>query len=206
MRNCTTKAIIMQDKSIHLPLTIFNNWLEEAKSICPEPTAMSVATVNKEGKPSQRQVLLKKHDKHGFVFFTNLNSRKSIEIRNNPYVSLCFFWPELSKQIRIEGKAEQVPDDEADSYFKTRLRESQLGAWASAQSDTLSSRDLLIDKYNEFALKFKNQEIPRPPFWSGYLVVPERIEFWKGHRHRLNEREVYEKNEKQEWITYLLFP
>ena len=170
----------------------------------PLPTAMSVATVSEDGRPSVRMMLLKGVDERGFIFYTNLESRKARELLKNPFASLCFWWP-LHEQVRIEGKVEKVSDEEADAYFATRPRGSQLGAWASEQSKHLSSRNELIAKLEKFKKKFAGMKVPRPPFWSGYLLRPERIEFWKGRADRLHDRTLYIRDGSS-WKTEYLYP
>src|SRR5262249_50398351 len=143
------------------------------------------------GKPSARIVLLKAFDERGFVFYTNLESRKSREIKANPFAALCFYWMPLDLQVRIEGKIEQVSDAEADAYFATRPRESQIGAWSSLQSRPLDSRDSLVKAVAENTKRFEGKPVPCPPHWSGWRVVPEKIEFWQQGTARLHEREVF---------------
>jgi len=169
------------------------------------PNAMSLATADAEGRPSVRMVLLKGVDQRGFVFFTNLESRKGRELRERPYAALCFHWPMPEVQIRIEGKVEQVDDEEADAYFATRGRGSQIGAWASKQSDVLPSRETLESEVAKVEARFEGVEVPRPPFWSGFLVRPERIEFWTGMPDRLHERLIYTKSESG-WHVERLYP
>jgi pyridoxamine 5'-phosphate oxidase len=156
-----------------------------------EPTAMSLATVGADGRPSSRIVLLKEADAQGLTFFTNLDSEKGRAIAAHPEVALLFHWQALELQVRFSGRAVQVPDAEADAYFAFRPRESQLGAWASAQSAVLPERAALLARLAEVTAQFAGREVPRPPRWSGYRVLPLRIEFWKAHPDRLHEREVY---------------
>lgn len=189
------------------PIDQFTQWLEEAKNTATitEPTAMTLATTTPAGKPSARIVLLKAHDKRGFVFYTNLESRKSGEIKSNPYAALCFYWMALDRQIRIEGKIEAVSDAEADAYFASRYRESRIGAWSSKQSRPLSSRDELMQAVADNTAKFEGQEVPRPPFWSGWRVVPSSIEFWQQSDFRLHDREVFTLD-GDVWKTHKLYP
>lgn len=156
-----------------------------------DATAMTLATVSADGRPSARVVLLKGVDERGFVFYTNFTSRKGREIKKNPYVALCIHWPRAVQQVRIEGRVERVSDAEADVYFASRPRGSQLGAWASTQSEVVSSREELDRRYAEISSRFEGREVPRPPHWSGYRVLPERIEFWFGRSDRLHDRFLY---------------
>ncbi len=188
------------------PFPIFDRWFEDAKASEPiVPEAMSLATVDASGRPSTRMVLLKKHGPEGFVFYTNLDSRKSIEISDNPNVALLFHWKSLKRQVRIEGLIEAVSDSEADAYFATRDRESQLGAWASHQSQPLPSREVFDERFEEMSKRFEGGDVPRPPFWSGFRVVPERIEFWEDRAHRLHDRHLFTRC-NDIWTEGLLFP
>ena len=189
------------------PILKFSEWLEQAKKqkSIAEPTAMCLATADSKGQPSARIVLLKAFDARGFVFYTNLESRKSHEIAQNPKAALCFHWMPLEKQVRIEGRIEPVSDVEADAYFATRPRDSRIGAWSSKQSALLPSRDELVKAVEENTAIFKGQDIPRPPFWSGWRVIPEAIEFWEQGESRLHEREVFTR-EGQGWDVKKLYP
>jgi pyridoxamine 5'-phosphate oxidase len=188
------------------PIQLFAEWLEDAKkTTLPEPTAMLLATVSSDGNPSARVVLLKGFDERGFVFYSNLQSQKGRELQANPNAALCFYWPPLFRQVRIEGLAQQVSNEEADAYFATRPRGAQIGAWASQQSAELANREELEGRVKEFEEKFAGKEVSRPPFWSGYRVVPERIEFWQSREDRLHDRVVYFKKEGA-WTRHLLYP
>jgi pyridoxamine 5'-phosphate oxidase len=165
----------------------------------------ALATVGKDNRPSIRIVLLKALDERGFVFYTNLESRKSRELRVNPAASACFWWPQLKEQVRVEGIVELVDDDEADAYFATRPRGSQLGAWASQQSEVLDSREALIGRFFKYMTEFKDRDVPRPDFWSGYRLVPESIEFWYDRDDRLHERQLYTR-EGDDWVLTILQP
>jgi pyridoxamine 5'-phosphate oxidase len=187
-------------------LARFRDLLDEAgKTDIPEPAVMLLATADARGRPSVRAMLLKGVDKRGFVFFTNQGSRKGRELKENPHASLCFFWQPLMEQVRIDGQVEPVSEAESDHYWETRPRENQLGAWASAQSEPLDSRETLERKLEEYRESYRDQPIPRPPHWSGIRVIPERIEFWKSGGNRLHHRECYEKT-SEGWKKTLLNP
>jgi len=161
------------------------------RSILPQPNAMSLGTVEEGGQPSVRIVLLKGFDERGFVFYTNYEGRKGRQLLTNPKAALCFYWPTIDVQVRIEGTATKVADEEADAYFATRHRLSQIGAWASRQSETLETPTALDERVRKYEKKFEGKDIPRPKYWSGFRVRPERIEFWKGKPNRLHERHLY---------------
>lgn len=191
------------------PLKQFHQWFEEARSIVNRNrdfNAMCLSTVGKDGMPSSRIVLLKGVVEGGFVFYTNKNSRKSDELRANDAASLCFYWPETGKQVRVEGYVKETSDKESDDYFTTRQRERQIGAWASHQSAPLASRAELKQRYDEYAEKFKGKDVPRPPHWGGWSITPIRIEFWENGSHRLHNRELFSLNEKGQWESTLLNP
>lgn len=188
------------------PFTRFAVLFEEAKRAQPkDPNAMSLATVDGEGRPSVRVVLLKDFDERGFVFYTNHQSRKGRSGHATKVAALNFHWPSLDAQVRIEGALEVVTDAEADAYFASRPRDSQIGAWASRQSEVLSSREELEQRVMEFTKKYDGQSVPRPPHWSGFRVLPDRIEFWKAHPFRLHWRDSYERRGSA-WEKTLLFP
>lgn len=178
------------------PIAAFQDALARAKSReTSDATAMTVASVSTDGRPSLRVVLLKAVDERGFVFYTNFQSRKGREILAHPFVALCFHWPKAEEQVRIEGRVEQVSDAEADAYFKSRPRGSQIGAWASAQSSEVASRDVMEKQYDEIEARYDGQEVPRPPHWSGFRIVPDKIEFWFGRNDRMHDRYLYVRTE-----------
>ena len=201
----------MQDLDLGLyreALDTFAHLLERAKqSEDVEPTAMTLSTLGKNGRPSARTVLLKAFDERGFVFYTNFESHKGRQIASNPQAALLFLWKHLDNiiQARIEGTVEPVTADEADTYFASRPRESQIGAWASKQSATLDSRETFDQQIAFYEKKFEGIDVPRPPHWSGFRVVPEMIEFWYGAEFRLHERQCYERV-NGEWTKRMLFP
>ena len=190
------------------PIVLFQKWLEEAKKAdLVEPTAFTLGTVDAHGRPSARVLLLKGVDERGFVFYTNLKSRKARELRDNPLTTLCFYWMPLYKQVRVEGRAELVSPEEADAYFASRPRESQLGAWASKQSEPLEGRFELERRVAKYAIQFNIRKVPRPEFWSGYRVTPDRIEFWQALPFRLHDRLLYTRDpESGGWSMQALFP
>ncbi len=174
------------------PYAIFAEWMAEATaSEINDPNAMCLATCTPDGRPSARMVLLKGVDPRGFVFYTNLESRKGSELAANAHAALCFHWKSLARSIRVEGAVESVSDEEADAYYASRSRGSRIGAWASRQSRPLEGRFALERAVAEYTLKFGISEIPRPPHWSGFRVLPERIEFWRDMPFRLHERRVF---------------
>jgi pyridoxamine 5'-phosphate oxidase len=187
------------------PIAMFTELFKQAQnSGLEEPEAMVLSTVDQDGRPSSRYVLLKEVDALGFVFYTNLESRKARALAANPYAALCFYWPPAI-QVRIEGDVERVADTDADAYFATRPRESQLGAWASKQSAELDSRAALERQFEEARARFEGRAVTRPPYWSGYRVVPEAIEFWTRHAARLHDRARFTL-ENGQWRRTLLYP
>lgn len=188
------------------PIALFDSWYREAQATeTVNPGAMTLATADAEGRPSARMVLLKGHGPGGFVFFTNLNSSKAAALTANPHAALCFYWKSLARQVRIEGRVERTDEDEADAYFASRTRGSQIGAWASDQSRQLADRMLLDNRVAEYEVKYAKGPVPRPPFWSGFRVVPARIEFWTERPDRLHDRQLFERD-GDGWRESWLYP
>lgn len=192
------------------PIARFQDLLVAAervdRALLPEPTAFCLATADSSGRPSARMLLLKGVDRTGFVFYTNLESRKGAELLATRRAAMCFHWAPLEAQVRVEGTVAPVPDEEADAYFASRARASQLGAWASMQSRTLSEPRELEARLAEFESRFAGTAVPRPPHWSGFRLAPDSVEFWRNRPSRLHEREVYVRQPNGTWMTERLYP
>ena len=189
------------------PIKQFETWWQQAlQSDIEEPNAMTLATSTPAGKPSARIVLLKAIKNNGFVFYSNYNSRKGKQINDNPFVSLVFFWKELERQVRIEGEIHKISGQESDAYFSKRPLESRIGAWSSPQSEVINSREVLEKNVSEYINKFDPDNIPRPPYWGGYIVSPTLIEFWQGRPGRLHDRLQYTLSEPNGWKIERLAP
>jgi pyridoxamine 5'-phosphate oxidase len=189
------------------PIRQFQLWFDDAVAAnLPDPNAMTLASATLDGKPAARMVLLKNVDQRGFVFFTNYISRKSRELITNPFASLIFFWPQLTRQVRVEGAISKVSAEESDAYFQSRPRDSQIGAHTSPQSEPIASREYLESRFAELKHQFEGKTIPRPAHWGGFRVKPQKIEFWLGHPARLNERVLYELQSDGTWKKQRLAP
>ncbi len=188
------------------PFLQFGKWMKEAvESKANEPNAMSLSTVDSNGKPSSRIVLLRNFNENGFVFYSNYMSRKGKEITLNPFCALLFFWPELGRQVRIEGILKNQAAEESDAYFNSRPYGNKLGAWTSEQSKVIANRKILEEEHEKIARKFPNDQVPRPPHWGGYVLLPESIEFWQGRESRLHDRILYTRETKN-WKIERLAP
>ncbi len=189
------------------PISQFAKWFAEAlDGGLYEPNAMTLATATHDGKPSARTMLLKGFDKTGFTFYTNYLSRKGKEISKNPAACIVFFWPELERQVRIEGTLEKVSKEESEKYFQSRPKESQVGAIASQQSQVIPSRDTLENTWKELIEKFADKEVPKPAYWGGYVLKPQIVEFWQGRPGRLHDRIVYKRSDKSSWKIVRIAP
>ena len=190
------------------PIQLFNDWMEKAKKFEPnDPNAVALATSSKNNIPSLRMVLLKDFNLNGFVFYTNLDSQKGNELKENPYAAMCFHWKSLLRQVRIVGKISLISDKVADEYYSSRAYESRIGAWASKQSVELKSRDELINTIEKYKKKFNDvKNVPRPSYWSGWNLSPDSIEFWLDGENRIHERLKYTKNSSGKWTKSLLSP
>jgi pyridoxamine 5'-phosphate oxidase len=189
------------------PIRQFAHWFDEAtKSAVAEPGAMTLATCTNDGRPSARIVLLRGFDERGFAFFTNYESRKARELDKNPWAALVFFWHDLERQVRVEGRVERVSADESDVYFHGRPASSRIGAWASPQSEVIASRVELEKRYGDLENRFAEGAIPRPPNWGGYRLIPDSVEFWQGRPSRLHDRLRYKRGEQDGWLIERLAP
>jgi pyridoxamine 5'-phosphate oxidase len=189
------------------PFELFDQWFAEARAAEPnDPEAMALATADAAGRPSVRMVLLKGHGRDGFVFYTNLGSRKGGELATNPRVALAFHWKSLRRQVRVEGPVEPVPAAEADAYYESRTRDSQISAWASDQSRPLDRRETMEARFAEIARKYEGKPVPRPPHWAGFRVKPRQIEFWIDGAHRLHHRRLFVVDDAGAWTEGLLYP
>jgi pyridoxamine 5'-phosphate oxidase len=207
LRRSATGAALDRDDLDDDPFVQFADWFRYACETVPtDPNAVSIATVDSQGRPSSRTVLLKYFDEKGFVFFSNFESKKALDIDGNPNVALLFFWSDAARQVRITGTAEKIPSKETLRYFMTRPRGSQIGAWVSAQSSVISSRSLLEAEFQKLKEKFRNKEVPLPSFWGGYRVVPREIEFWQGRHNRLHDRFRYTLQDDGSWEIGRLAP
>ncbi len=207
LREEYTRAGLEESDTDPNPLEQFRTWFDEALATnLHEPNAMIVATATPDGRPSARVVLLKGFDERGFVFYTNYEGRKSRELEANPYAALLFYWGELERQLRLEGRVGRIPEEESEAYFAGRPRGSQLGAWASEQSRPIKDRGALEKRLRELEAEYEGREVPRPPYWGGYRVEPETIEFWQGRENRLHDRLVYRRSEDGGWRRERLQP
>lgn len=189
------------------PFEQFKLWFDQALAAkLPEPNAMMIATATLEGKPSARMVLLKDYDERGFVFYTNYDSQKGQQLIENPWGAIVFWWAELERQVRIEGRVEKVSEAESEAYFRSRPKGSQLGAWVSNQSQVIDSREVLEQRLQQLKEEYENKEVPRPPHWGGFRVIPDMIEFWQGRPSRLHDRLLYQQQENGAWTIQRLSP
>jgi pyridoxamine 5'-phosphate oxidase len=207
LRKDYRNAQLNEDDIAEDPILQFGLWFEQAlQAKLPEPNAMTLATADAKGKPSARMVLLKDFDANGFVFFTNYNSHKASDLDENPHAALVFYWHELERQVRIEGKVKRISTKESDTYFHSRPLESRLGAWASPQSKKIENRAVVEKSFEALLEKYKDSEPPRPPHWGGYVIKPERVEFWQGRPGRLHDRILFKKSKRGTWKTARLAP
>jgi pyridoxamine 5'-phosphate oxidase len=207
LRKEYTNAGLTESAADPDPIAQFRRWFDTALGAdLHEPNAMTLATATPEGRPSARIVLLKGFDERGFVFYTSYEGRKSEEIEANPRCALVFYWGELERQVRVEGGVSRIPEEESDEYFGSRPRGSQLGAWASEQSRPVEGRAVLEERLRNLEAEYEGREVFRPPFWGGYRVEPETIEFWQGRENRLHDRLVYRRSDDGEWERERLQP
>jgi pyridoxamine 5'-phosphate oxidase len=207
LRKNYTKSGLIETDADPNPFKQFQQWFDQSLAAqLPEPNAMMLATVDPVGKPSARIVLLKNFDEHGFVFYTNYSSHKGQQLQANPWAALVFWWAELERQVRIEGRVEKVSEAESDAYFHSRPKGSQLGAWVSQQSQVIDTREVLEVRLQELEEKYINQAIPRPTHWGGFRVIPTAIEFWQGRPNRLHDRLLYRRLDDGRWLIERLSP
>ena len=207
LRKEYTRAGLKESDAAPDPIAQFRRWFGEALAAdLHEPNAMTLASATPDGRPSARVVLLKGFDERGFAFYTNYEGRKGRELEDNPRCALVFYWGELERQVRVEGRASRVSEEESDGYFKSRPRGSRLGAWVSEQSRPVESRDALEKRLRGLEAEYEGREVPRPHFWGGYRVEPEVIEFWQGRENRLHDRLVYRRSEGGGWRRERLQP
>jgi len=202
-------ARALDEGSVSLdPIEQFGHWIQEAiESSLVEPNAMTLATASADGRPSARMVLLKECNEKGFTFFTNYESRKGRELAQNPWAALVFYWPELERQVRVEGRTERVSALESDLYFQRRPREARLGAWASRQGEVVASRGVIEKQMQEVSQRYMNLDsVPRPDSWGGYRLTPDLLEFWQGRPHRLHDRLRYQRDDQRVWVIERLSP
>jgi pyridoxamine 5'-phosphate oxidase len=207
LRKEYTRAGLAEADANPNPIEQFRKWFDEALAAnLHEPNAVTLATATLDGRPSARVVLLKGYDDRGFVFYTNYKARKSRELEENPRCTLVFYWGELERQVRIEGRAKRISGEESDAYYRSRPRGSRLGSWASVQSRTVEDRGILEKRLRELEAKYEGREIPRPPFWGGYRVEPGTIEFWQGRENRMHDRLLYSRLDSGGWRMERLQP
>jgi pyridoxamine 5'-phosphate oxidase len=207
LRKEYTRTGLKESDAASDPIVQFRRWFDEALTAdLHEPNAMTLATATPDGRPSARIVLLKGFDRRGFVFYTSYEGRKGGELEVNPRCALVFYWGELERQVRVEGRASRIPEEESDGYFGSRPRGSQLGAWASEQSRPVEGRGALEERLRDLEAEYEGREVPRPPFWGGYRVEPYSIEFWQGRENRLHDRLVYRHADSGEWRRERLQP
>lgn len=206
LRRSYSRCELLESTAQEAPLPQLRTWIEQAHAAAlPDSNAMCLCTANGDGRPSARMVLLRKLDDRGLVFFTSYFSRKGREISANPSVAATFYWASLERQVRVEGRAEQIPEDESDDYFLSRPRGHQVSAWASEQSEPVENRALLDQRMQDYTTRFDGEEIPRPHSWGGFLIRPDRVEFWQGRENRMHDRLEYARTGHQ-WVMRRLQP